>query len=188
MHRGIFIGAGLAVFGVIAGVFWFALQMPGISDDIDRLQRSDIDLPLEFEVAQPVVWTLFVEPSSASLSGVRFAVIDVDGIEMPLDRAGGDSYEWFGRSGRPVAEVELPAGSYRLQVEGTATVAIGSGPGDKLSLALRGAALLGVPLVIGGLALAIVSAVRDTRRRTQNAEPAPPSPWSAGEWPTDPGR
>jgi hypothetical protein len=189
LHPGVFIGAGLVLLGVIAGSLWFASRMPGISNEIDRLQRSNTRLPLEFEIEEAVEWTIFVEPSNVSLSGVRYAIVDlVTGEEVPVSSAGNTRYAWFGRSGRSIGKVEIPAGSYRLPVEGSATVALGSDPTSKIGWAFGGAALIGVPLVAIGLAVAIVSAVRDTRRRAQNAEPGPPSPWSAGEWPADPGR
>jgi hypothetical protein len=186
----VFIGAGIMVFAVMAAVIWFVSQVPRISDDIDRLARSSPALPLEFETQETVDWTLFIEPAGASLSGVRFAIVDTSsGDELVLSgSSGSSSYTWFGRSGRAVGGVRIPPGAYLLRVEGDATIAIGPNPGRSIFRAIGGAALIGIPLLLAGIAVALVSAIRDTRRRTQNAEPPPPSPWSAGEWPADRGR
>lgn len=76
---------------------------------------------------------------------------------------------------------ELPSVSsqsgFRFEVvEGSSTVAVGPGSGGRIFRVIGGV------LGIAGIVIMIVSAVRDTRRRAENAEP-PPSPWSSGEWP-----
>jgi len=189
IHPGVFIGSGIVVLGIVAAVVWFASQVPGISDDIDQLARGSTAVPLEFDTEETLDWTLFIEPAGASLSGVRFTIVDSStGEPLELLGAGNFSYSWFGRSGRAIGRVQIPPGSYLLRVEGDATIAIGPNLSGRIWRAFGGAALLGIPLVLGGLATALVSAVRDTRRRTTDAEPPPPSPWSSGEWPVDPGR
>ena len=176
------IGVTLVVVGILGALAWAGAQFVLFTRDVGDLQRADDGAPLRFDVAEPVAWTLFVEPGSASLGGVRFGVVEV-ATDRPvvLDRYDGSfSYDTPSRSGRAVATVALDPGTYRLEVDGPATVAIGSSPAARLGWLFAGAALLGLPLVIGGGVLATVSAIRDTRRRTRQAEAPPPSPWTAG--------
>jgi hypothetical protein len=189
LHRGVFVGSTLALVGLIAATVWFVVRVPAIADDLRSLEESTAAQPLEFEVTESVDWTLFIQPSSESLSGVRFAIVDVgSGDEIPLTGSPGSfTYNWFGRSGRAIARADIPPGRYRLVVGGGATIAIGPNPSGRILWAVGGAALIGIPLILGGIAVAVVSFVRDTRRRTVDAEPPPPSPWSAGEWPADRG-
>jgi len=180
----------MALLGLVAATVWFVARIPAIAEDLRALEESTTAQPLEFDLTEPVDWTLFIQPSSESLSGVRFAIVDVDsGEEVLLTGSPGSfTYNWFGQSGRAVARADIPPGRYRLVVEGEVTIAIGPNPSGGILWAVGGAALIGIPLVLGGIAVAVVSFVRDTRRRTAEAEPPPPSPWSAGEWPADHGR
>jgi hypothetical protein len=184
MHRGIWIGVGLVVLGVLAAGAWLFVSLPSVSDDIDRFHRASPQIPAEFTVVERVEWDVFIEPSVASQSGFRFEIVDAGGQRVPLGRDHGFTYNWFGRSGRSIASVELDPGTYRVRVvEGTAGVAVGASPGGAILRAVGGALLIGALLGISGLVIAVVSAVRDTRRRNRDAEPPPPSPWSSGEWP-----
>lgn len=178
----------MIVLGVLAGVAWFGSQLPKVSDDLDALRRTSLQGQLEFELDEAVEWTVFVEPSAAALARVRFDIVNVaTGEAVPIRRSSSSfSYAWFGRSGRSIARADIPPGVYRVDLEGGVTIAIGESPGSRIAWAFGGAALLGLPLVVGGFAVAIVSAIRDTRQRTRDTEPPPPSPWSAGEWPADP--
>ena len=189
MHRGIWVGAAVLCLGVIAAVGWFFANAPDVSDEIDRLHRASPDLPAEFTTTQAVDWDVFLEPSSASRVRFRFVILDVEGEPVRLGNDHGSTYEWFSRSGRSIASVVLEPGDYRMEVtEGTGTVALGTGPAGRIFRAVAGAIAIGLLLGLSGIAIRIVSAVRDTRRRTENAEPPPPSPWSSGEWPAEPGR
>lgn len=184
IHRGIWIGTALGVLGVVAAGGWAIVTMPAVSDDIDRFPRASPDAPVEFTVEDAVDWDVFLEPSTLSQSGVRLEVVDERGDPVPFGNEHGFTYEWFGRSGRSIASVALDPGTYRMRVvEGSATVAVGASPGGAILRALGGAALIALVVAGPGVVILVVSAVRDTRRRTRDAEPPPPSPWSAGEWP-----
>lgn len=192
---GIWIGVALIAVGGLAVVGWLVLALPEMGERADELHRAKMGRPVEFEVVDDVVeWDVFIEPSDRSQSGVRYEIRDADGELVQVGRAGepgsflgasgGSSYSWFGRSGRSIASARLQSGTYRLEVvSGDATIAIGRNPAGAVGRAVGGAAALGLPLILGGTAVAVVSAVRDTRRRNRLAEPPPPSPWSSGEWP-----
>lgn len=189
VHRGIWIGVALICLGFIAAFGWFVVKAPSIGDDIDRLDRASPGLPAEFTIAETVDWDVFLEPSAASQARFRFAILDGDGEPVRLGNDHGSTYEWFSRSGRSIASVVLEPGDYRMEVtEGTATVALGPSPTGRIFRVVGGAIGLGSVLGISGIVILIVSAVRDTRRRTESAERPPPSPWSSGEWPAEPGR
>lgn len=186
---GIWIGLGLVALGGIVAVVWIAVTIPAFSDRVDEMHRADISSPAVFEVDEAVSWAVFIEPSSRSQSGLRYQLVSESGALVSLGRSGGSTYDWFGDSGREIATADLEPGRYRLEVaSGDATLAIGRDPSGVILGAIAGALIVGLPLVLGGAGLAIVSAIRDTRRRTRAAAPPPPSPWSAGEWPAEPGR
>lgn len=188
-RAGVWIGVGLAVLGILAGVAWGGVQLYLLDRDVGDLTRATADVPAEFEVESAEGWTLFAEPRSEQLSGVRYRIVDVDtATQVPLAPYGTDfTYSTGSHSGRAVSTVRLPPGRYRLEVEGPLTIAVGPSPAGRLGWMFGGAAAGGGPLLIGGISLAVVSAIRDTRARTRAALPPPPSPWSAGEWPRQPG-
>ncbi|MEZ5245074.1 MAG: hypothetical protein R2707_08270 [Acidimicrobiales bacterium] len=184
VHRGIWVGIGIVVLGVLSAGAWLFASLPSVSDDIDRFHRASPQVSTEFTIVETVDWDVFIEPSVTSQSGVRYEIVDAGGRRVPLGRDHGFTYNWFGRSGRSIASVELEPGTYRLRVvDGTASIAVGASPGGKIFRAIGGAVLVGLLLGVPGVVIAVVSAVRDTRRRNRHAEPPPPSPWSAGEWP-----
>ncbi len=189
-RAGVWVGVVLAIFGVVTALVWVGAQFVLLDRDVDDLERATAAVPLDFEVGSPVRWTLFLEPDEASFSGVRFAVTDTAaGTEVALGPyRGGFSYDTFSHNGRAVATISLDPGVYRLAVEGPVTIAIGPSPAGRVGWMVGGGLLIGAPLLIGGMALALVSAIRDTRRRTQAAMPPAPSPWTSGEWPQDPER
>lgn len=168
---------------------YFALQLPGTIDDIDALHRATEQESIDFTIGEATTWQIFLEPNSESLAGTQVAVVDAaTGEPLALGRPSTFSYAWGTRSGRSVGSVALDPGNYRLVVQGDARFAIGPNPGPRFIRSVIWALVIGVPLLIGGAAFAIVSAVRDTRRRTREAEQPPPSPWSAGEWPAESNR
>jgi hypothetical protein len=177
------------IVAVLAAGVWLMRELPAVSDRIDELHRAEPGRSVRFTVAEAVDWDVFLEPSTARLSGFRFALVDADGTPVRLGDDHGFTYNWFGRSGRSIASADLAPGVYEMWVvEGTAGVAIGSSPGDAVARAILGAALIGGIIGVPALVLTVVSAVRDTRRRNATGEPPPPSPWSSGEWPADPAR
>lgn len=181
----VFVGMGIAIAGVLAAVGWLAVHLPEWGERIDELERAEADAPLRVVVDDPVRWTVFLEPSSSSGIDTTYRVVDEGGDVVAVDRSGDDSsYEWFGRSGRGIGTVDLDPGTHVVQVTGPDTIALGPSPRPALERAVVGAALVGLPLVIGGIVVAVVAAVRDTRRRDATGESPPPSPWTAGEWPS----
>ncbi|MDG2029037.1 MAG: hypothetical protein P8J50_18210 [Acidimicrobiales bacterium] len=186
MWAGVVIGLlGIGIFAV-----WLIRTVPEFREDIDAMHRATPGESVDFDVSEPGRWTIFIEPSSASQSGLQYAVFDADGDPVSIGRAGSQfSYDWFGDSGRSIAAVDLDPGAYTLEVlAGRHTLAIGRSPGSDMFSTLLGGFLLAAPFVIGGATIAVVSAVRDTRRRTKRADPPAPSAWSSGEWPADSGR
>ncbi len=175
----------MLVITVMAVAVWVIATFPGVGDELDDFQRASPEAPADFAVTEPVEWVVFIEPSTASQARFRFEIVDADGEEVTLSNRHGFSYSWFGRSGRSIASVELEPGDYRLLVvEGTAAVALGPSPAGQVAWAIGGAVVIGLLFGGAGTAILVVSAIRDTRRRTRNAERPPPSPWSAGEWPS----
>ncbi len=172
--------------GIIAVVAWVGYQFYEMSAEVDNFVRSGADQPAEFVIDEPVNWTVFVEPQSASLIGVRFQIWDVNAgrrVEMRT-YDGSFSYGFPDHSGRTVATVALEPGTYSIQVEGSGlNLAIGPSPAHRVVRMLVVGLLIGVPLVIGGLATAAMAALAQSRRRNRSVPRPPPSQWSAGEWP-----
>jgi len=166
-------------------VAWVGYQFYEMSVDVDNFVRSGAEQPAEFVIDEPVHWTVFVEPQSASLIGVRFQIWDVNAgrrVEMQT-YDGSFSYGFPDHSGRSVATVALQPGTYSIQVEGRGlNLAIGPSPAHRVVRMLVVGLLIGVPLVIGGIATAAMAALAQSRRRNRNAPRPPPSQWSAGEW------
>lgn len=188
-NPGVPIGFGIMAVGVMISLAFIIPKVSTLPDDIDALVRAEPDAPALLQVDEAVGWTLYLEPSSQSLSGIRPSVIDLgSGDAVALRSGGSSSYGWGSRTGRAIARVDLGPGTYELQVEGPATLAIGRPPGARLWSAIWRAVLVGGAVFLAGAVLTITTAVRDTRRRNERSEPPPPSPWAAGEWPADAGR
>jgi len=180
-------GGAAAVIGIIAVVAWVGYQFFEMSSEVDNFVRSGAGQPAEFVVDHPVDWTVFVEPQAASLTGVRFQIWDVEaGRRVDMQSYGGTfSYGFPEHTGRAVATVALDPGTYSIQVEGSGVnLALGPSPAHRVVRMIVGGLLVGVPLVIGGMATAVVAALRQSRRKNRNASRPPPSSWSSGEWPT----
>ncbi|MEM7140570.1 MAG: hypothetical protein AAF548_05995 [Actinomycetota bacterium] len=183
------VGVGVGLLGLILYTVAIAASMPEFRDDIDALHRATAGDPVTFRVEEAVDWRIFLEPATASQSGLRYEVTDEDGDVVSLGRSARFSYEWFGDSGREIASVDLAPGTYTLTViSGTSTLGIGQSPGSATWRVFVSTFLVASPLVVGGAALAIVGAIKDTRRRNQTATPPAASAWSSGEWPAEPGR
>lgn len=184
----VFIGIGIIAVGVLAGTMYAGSQVPAFGDRVDALSRIAPDESATVVVAESVEWDIFIEPSTESLSGTAVQITNtVTGVAVDLRRSGNVSYEWFGRSGRSFARVSLDAGEYEIATRG-AGFALGVDPTDGFRRWIGITSLIMVPPVIGGSVISLVSSIRDTRRRNENAEPPASSPWSAGEWPAGPGR
>lgn len=189
----IWLGIGIALVGVAVGGGLFIAVFFQINDDVSALHRFGFRADGGvYEVEEPVRATLFVEPQTRSMSGVRYEVIDVaSGEVIGLRGAGGSfTYDFPAGSGRSVAAVDLESGEYVVRVQpADATIAIGPSPLPSFGDFLRGV-LFGAPLVVIGGTLAVVAAIQQTRSRTREAvsslpPPGSASPWTTGTWDTD---
>jgi len=174
------------VVGIVAVVAWTGVQFFEMSQTVDGFVRADPGQSTEFIVDTPVAWTVFVEPDKASLTGVRFRIRDVDaGSDIAMQPYGGTfSYGFPSHTGRAVATVALQPGTYSLEVEGSGlNLAVGESPAGRVAWMLVGGLVIGLPLVIGGGAVAVVSALRQSRGRNRRATRPPESAWATGEWP-----
>ena len=183
----IWAGAILIALGVLSIIAWIVYGVIEIDRTVDDMVRAPEGGVTEFAVESPRSWTVYVEPQSADLGGLRFSIHDQAGERVDMQPYGGDlSYSVTGHSGRAVATISLASGDHRLVVEGSGTrsVAIGSSVGGRIVWILVGSLLIGIPMIGGGSALLIVGALRQSRVRNRMATTPPPSAWSTGEWPT----
>jgi len=173
--------------GVVSIVTWIVYGVIEIDRTVDDMVRAPEGSVTEFTVDSPRSWTVYVEPQSASMGGLRFSIHDENGQRVDMGPYGGDlSYSVTGHSGRAVATVALPPGEYRLLVEGSGTRSVATGPsvGGRILRIVVGSVLIGVPLVGGGSVVLVLGALRQSRARNRAVGTPPPSSWSAGEWPT----
>ncbi len=181
----IWIGGASAVLGVLAVVIWVGIHFARMSAEVDALNRSVPGTSSEFVVDESVDWTVFVEPSDASMSGIRFRIWDVGaGREVAMRPYGRSfSYGLPSHTGRAIATVSLDPGTYSIQIEGSGLgLAVGPSPAGHVVWMLVGGLVIGLPFVLGGIAVAVIAAVRQSRRRNQVASLPPPTAWSTGQW------
>lgn len=163
------IGIVAVVVGAAASTVWFIWALDQVEDDLDALvvvSGATSDLLVVDEAAD---WTIYLEPASRSLSGVRFEIIDVDsGEPVALESARNTvNYDVSGRSGRPVSRARLDAGTYRVEfVAADAALAIGPDVGDQVQQMWLGAFVIALPTVLGGGIVAAVNLLRALRSAT----------------------
>lgn len=185
----IWAGAGLIVLGVASIIGCVVRGVIDIDHTVDSMTRTREGSVLDFVLDSPRSWTIYVEPQSATLSGLHFSVLDQAGERAEIRDYDGDlTYSVTGHSGIAVATVALAAGDHQLVVDGTGsrTVAIGPSVGGRILRIVLWSIVLGVLLIGGGAVLVIVGALRQSRAGNRRAVPPPRSSWSAGEW-HDPG-
>jgi hypothetical protein len=130
-------------------------------------------------------WTVYIEPQTATLSGLRFDLVDADGDQLEMRPYDGRStYSVTGHSGWAVATVALEAGEHQLVVDGSGSrwVAVGPSVAGRIARMVVWSIAIGVGVIGGGAALTIVGALRHSRARNPRAASPPPSVWSRGEW------
>ena len=113
----IWVGVGVALAGIAIGAGLFVAVFLQINDDVGALHRFGFRADGgPYVVEEPVRATLFVEPQTRSMSGVRYEVIDLATAEVvPLDSAGGRfTYDFPAGSGRSIAAVDLEPGEYAV--------------------------------------------------------------------------
>ncbi len=188
-HRSwIWTGAILITLGVLSIIAWIIYGVIDIDRTVDDLVRTREGSATEFTLDSPRSWTVYVEPQSASLGGLRFSLLDGDGERIEMQPYGGDlSYSVTGHSGRAVATVSLGRGDHQLVVDGSGQrlVAIGPSVGGRIVRIFVGSLLIGLPLIGGGAVLVIVGALRQSRARNRAVGLPPPSTWATGDWTTN---
>ncbi len=184
-------GIAIAVLGALAAGAWSVWQFVLLNRDIGDLHRASVGHAATLKIDEPESWTVFVEPSSRSLTGVRYRIRSTaTGDDAALGNYSGSfTYDVPNGSGRSVATVELESGEYLVSVEESdAVIAVGPSPAGRLGWMVLGGFLIGIPTVLGGGALAVVNGIRLTRSHNRRGEPPAESDWSVGEWPDSPGR
>ena len=178
-------GAILIVLGVIGIVGWVIYGVIDVDRTVDDMVRAREGTAVGFILDSDRDWTVYLEPQSADLSGLRFDLLDPVGDQVEMRPYGGRStYSVTGHSGWAVATVALEAGEHQLVVDGSGSrwVAVGPSIAGRIGTIVIWSIVMGVVLIGGGAALAIVGALRQSRARNRRATPPPPSAWANGEW------
>lgn len=179
----IWTGLGLFFAGLLAGALLLIPIFFAIDDDVESLHRFGLhgDGGV-YVVDEPEHVWLYLEPQGSTLAGVRFALIDVatgDEVELRSTQSYQQTYDMPAGSGRSVARADLEPGEYVVLVEPrTVVIAVGPSPLPDLGTFVLPVLVAG-PLVVIGLALALIAAIRQSRRRGPIAEstlPPPPPP------------
>jgi hypothetical protein len=200
--------AGAALLG---SMVWLALGVVvwfrSMSQQVEQLQRVAVPGQDEVTFDEAKGYTVYYEgmgagDDTASIPAFHISITPVGGGEEVQIRpyGGAELYNLAGHSGRAVGtfQIEEP-GRFLVQTEGEpqsvqAKVAIGPGTSGEIARTV----LLTVPVVLvlflGGVALAVVVAVRrgQARHRLQPAVAGPAEAWAQGAtpagWFADPSR
>ena len=124
------------------------------------------------------VW-LYLEPQGSTLAGTRFSLIDVatgDAVDLRSTQSYRQTYDMPAGSGRSIARADLEPGEYVVVVEPrNVVIAMGPSPLPGPSTFLLPILIAG-PLVVIGLALALISAIQQSRRPRGGGESSLPPP------------
>jgi hypothetical protein len=195
--------AGAAVAGsVVWLVLGFVLWLRSASEQVETFQRVPIPGRAEVSFDEAGGYTVYFEglgadDETATLPAFRVSITPVGGgAEVPVRPHGGSElYNMAELSGRAIGtfEIEEP-GRFLVQTAGEpqavpANVAIGRGVTRTLFLTLPGFLIL----FLGGVAMAVIVAVRRSRvRGPQPASATLAGAWAQGTapagWFADPGR
>ena len=181
------IWTGLALFfgGLLAGAVLLIPIFFAIDDDVEALHRFGLrgDGGV-YVVDEPEHVWLYLEPQDSTLAGTRFSLIDVttgQAVELQSTQSYRQTYDMPAGSGRSIARADLEPGEYVVLVEPRqVVVAMGPSPLPGASTFLVPILIAG-PLVVVGLALALISAIQQSRRRSGggNSSLPPPPPMGA---------
>lgn len=180
----IWVGAALVVLGVLSVIGWIVYGVIDIDRTVDDMARAREGTAAEFSVESSRGWTVYVEPQSATMAGLRFTLLDHDGNRVEMRPYGGDlTYSVTGHSGRAIATVALEAGDYQLVVNGAGPRAIAMGPsvGGRIVTIIIGSVAIGGLLIGGGAVLLILGALRQSRARNRTRVAPQPSSSAGGE-------
>lgn len=160
------VGIIVALVGAAVSTAWFVWGLNRVDDGLDGLIVVAGSQPVRVPVAEAVDWTVYLEPSDRSLSGVRFDVVDTStGEPVTLEPPRNDvDYSVGDRTGRPISRARLDAGEYLVEVSPDDVVlAIGPDVGDRVQWMWLGAVLIAIPTVLGGGVVAAVNLLRALR-------------------------
>ena len=184
------VGIVSAVLGIALCSAWFIWGLGQVDDGVDDLVLVTGGDTTELVVETAVDWTIYLEPSSRSLSGVRFQIVDTaTGEAVQLQPARNDVvYDVGDRGGRPVSRALLEPGTYRVELSpDDATLAIGPDVGDRVQQLWLGVVVIALPTVLGGGVVAAVNMLRVLRGRpTAGSIPAPAAEPASVVAPPDP--
>jgi len=189
-RAGYWIGGGLIVAAIAGAILWGVLSFVAIGDTVDDFHRAPAPgaASVQLEARKYIV---YVEGPGV---GEDFAPpVEVRVVDRRSDRAlalagysGSLTYSMGGHSGRAVGTVTpARAGSYELRAAAGADpaagfeVALGDSIGGRIVRAILGAFAIGGLLMAAGIALAVTTGVRRSRR-TAAASPPSDHPGIAG--------
>jgi len=169
----------------MAIVGWIVYGVIEIDNTVDDMVRAREGTVTEFGLDSPQSWTVYVEPRSATVSGLRFSVVDGAGDRVEMQHYEGElTYSVTGHSGRAIATVALGSGDYQLVVDGSGPRSIAMGPsiGGRIVRMIVWSIVIGSLFIGGGAVLMIAGALRQSRARNRTSDRPPPSSWASGEW------
>jgi hypothetical protein len=188
-RAGYWFGAALIVFAAGAAILWLVLSFVSIASTLDDFVR--VPAPGSERVAlEPRKYVVYLEGPGAGRDftpPVRFAIVDAEGRPLPTAGYSGSlTYSIGGHDGTATATVTPPrAGTYQLRVLTTADpsagygLALGQSIGGRILRAILGTFAIGGLLLVAGIGLIVVTAVR-RRKQPPGAGASPPSPGIAG--------
>ena len=176
----IWTGLGLFFVGLAAGAVLLIPIFFAIDDDVEALHRFGLrgDGGV-YVVDEPQHVWLYLEPQGSTLAGTRFSLIDVatgDAVDLRSTQSYRQTYDMPAGSGRSIARADLEPGEYVVVVEPrNVVIAMGPSPLPGPSTFLLPILIAG-PLVVIGLALALISAIQQSRRPRGGGESSLPPP------------
>ncbi|WP_421119568.1 hypothetical protein ACE2AJ_19745 [Aquihabitans daechungensis] len=210
---GIWIGILLILAGIILGIVLVVSGAKSLISGFDDLQRVPIQGGGVVRIEEPGTQTIYAERPAAqggssfstnTFSGygpdVDVRVIGPDGGELTVDTSGvTETYTYDGRDGVSIGEFDAPtAGEYQIV---TTTEDLGFGQYNTLAVG-TGLELSGIGAILGGIfggglvvligiIVTIIFAVRRSRSKKRIAQASAPYPGSYGGpgagWPAAPG-
>lgn len=174
---GYWIGAAIAVVGVVASIIWFVVTLTGVVGAADSYPRFSVPGSRSVEL-ETGTYKIFVEYPGANLdlsqsplvSGL--SVIDPDGRDVAVTNSViNETYAWNGRDGRVIGQfTSSRAGRYTVSANSaressSRVVDVAIGPGLDLSVVgpLLGSMALGAFAVLIALVIVIITVVRRGR-------------------------
>lgn len=183
-RAGYWIGGGLILAAVVAGVLWVVLSFVGIAGTLDDFVRVQAPGSQEVQLEQRKYVVYFEGPGAGEdyAPPIEVSIRDARD-ESPLALAGYSgslTYSIGGHSGTARATVTPPrAGRYVVSAATTQEpsagleVALGESIGGKILRAILGALAIGGLLLVAGILLVVRTAVKRRRRPPPAAADAP---------------